>query len=486
MAFSASGAASARRVERPLKGNQRTWRADAAPLANSICYNSLIQPAECQMSRSQDNHTTGRRAFLATAAGVGAMALSGDGVAGVLGANERINVGVLGLGSRGGTLIGWLHKIAAQSNVRITAVADLWERRRIAAAQRVAGETGLQPAQCRTAAEMFDRKDVDAVLIATPDFQHPWQSALAAMAGKDIYCEKPFGCHHDEVRQAFEIIRASGRVFCLRVQARGMDKYFAAAEFVQSGKLGQVQYVEISEPIFQQRWRIDGSEDSPKEADVDWREFLGSLPAEKHPFDARAFREFRLFWPFSSGPFCQWMSHRIDLVNLVLGKTPASAAALGGVYLWKDGRTNPDVVQCLLEYPGGPLCSYHLRMGNSAGGKGITLYGTAGTLDLEAGLAYGDGGGGIVTPSETKSGSPQFVVDRSKVLKSRREGGVKIGDKGGVDYLAHFFDAVRHRTAVRGDIHAAKAQADACILANIAYRGTGKAVLNQDGKVASG
>src|SRR5215204_3181222 len=115
----------------------------------------------------------GRRAFLATTVGMGAMAITGDGVAGVLGANERINVGVLGLGSRGGTLIGWLHKIAAQSNVRITAVADLWERRRVAASQRIAGETGQPPAQCRTAAELFDRKDVDAVLIATPDFQHP-------------------------------------------------------------------------------------------------------------------------------------------------------------------------------------------------------------------------------------------------------------------------------------------------------------------------
>jgi predicted dehydrogenase len=424
----------------------------------------------------------GRRAFLATTVGMGAMAITGDGVAGVLGANERINVGVLGLGSRGGTLIGWIHKLAASSNLRITAVADLWERRRVAASQRIAGETGKAPTQCRTAAELFDRKDVDVVLIATPDFQHAAQSAQAVMAGKDVYCEKPFGCHHDEVRQAFEIIRASDRVFCLGVQARGMDKYYAAAEFVQSGKLGQVQYVEISEPIFQQRWRINGSEESPRESEIDWREFLGSLPADQHPFDARAFREFRLFWPFSSGPFCQWMSHRIDLVNLVLGKAPTAAAALGGVYLWKDGRTNPDVVQCLLEYPGGPLCSYHLRMGNSAGGKGITLYGSTGTLDLEAGLAYGDGGGGLVVQSETKTGS-QFVVDKSKVLRSRREGGVSLGGKGGVDYLAHFFDAVRTRSTVRGDIHAAKAQAEACILANYAYRTGARTELGVDGKI---
>src|SRR5262245_62671012 len=98
---------------------------------------------ERSMSRSDaDNKTAGRRAFLATTVGVGAMAIAGDGVAGVLGANERINVGVLGLGSRGGTLIGWIHKLASSCNIRVTAVADLWERRRVAASQRIGGETG--------------------------------------------------------------------------------------------------------------------------------------------------------------------------------------------------------------------------------------------------------------------------------------------------------------------------------------------------------
>src|SRR6478735_5503198 len=103
-----------------------------------------------------ENKSAGRRAFLATTVGMGAMAISGDAVAGVLGSNDRLNVGVLGLGSRGGTLIGWIHKLAASSNVRVTAVADLWERRRIAASQRIAGETGRAPTQCRTAAELFD------------------------------------------------------------------------------------------------------------------------------------------------------------------------------------------------------------------------------------------------------------------------------------------------------------------------------------------
>jgi hypothetical protein len=87
-----------------------------------------------------------------------------------------------------------------------------------------------------------------------------------------------------------------------------------------------------------------------------------------------------------------------------------------------------------------------------------------------------------VVQSETKTG-PQFVVDKSKVLRSRREGGVSLGGKGGVDYLAHFFDAVRTRSTVRGDIHAAKAQAEACILANYAYRTGARTQLGADGKI---
>src|SRR5205085_2198466 len=123
-----------------------------------------------------------------------------------------LNLGVVGLGSRGGTLLGWVQRLAKDQNLAVTAVADLWERRRSAAAARVAGWQGRAPAECRTAGELFDRRDVDAVLIATADFQHCWHAAQAALAGKDVYVEKPFGCDFTQVARARELIRGTGRV----------------------------------------------------------------------------------------------------------------------------------------------------------------------------------------------------------------------------------------------------------------------------------
>ena len=424
------------------------------------------------MSRRQSAGKKDRREFLKeSASSVGALALGGAcaSAARATEANEQIRLGIVGAGSRGGTLMGWANKLSQSHNVQFTAVCDIWEKRREKAARRVAEWNGRRPAVCRTIAELCDRADVDAVLIATADFQHCYHAGHAVLAGKDVYVEKPFGCDFQQVKRAHEVIARSDRVVQMGTQSRGSGKYESAARFVQSGGLGQVTCVEICEPIFQQRWRIPGAESSLRPEETDWNEFLCYLPRELS-FDARHYREFRLFWPFSSGPFCQWMSHRIDVVNLVLGKLPVAAVGMGGVFLWKDGRTNPDTVQCLLEYPGGTMVTYQMRMGNSLNGRGITFYGTNGTLELDSGVAYGNGGGGLVVEADLDAGVRSYRIDRSRVLRSRKEGGIKLDSGESVDYLGHFFDCVRTRSKPRGDVDAGYGQAVACILANSAYR----------------
>jgi predicted dehydrogenase len=420
---------------------------------------------------AQECGGTNRRRFLReSASSVGALALGTSYAStSTFGANERIRLGIVGPGSRGGSLMAWAHKLEAAHNVRFTAVCDIWNRRRTQAAKRVEAWNGRPPAVCRTIDELCDRKDVDAVIIATADFQHCFHAAVAVQAGKDVYVEKPFGCDFEQVKRAYDTIVRSDRVLQVGTQSRGAGKYYEAAKFVQSGRLGQVTYVEIAEPIFQQRWRIADSETSLTAADTDWNEFLCYLP-KSLPFNPRHYREFRLFWPFSSGPFCQWMSHRIDLVNLVLGKLPIAAVSLGGVFLWKDGRTNPDTVQSLLEYPGGTLVSYQLRMGNRQNARGITIYGTQGTLELDSGLAYGDGGGGLVVESDRQHGATVFRVDSSRLLRAKQGGGEPLPRGEDIDYLGHFFDCVRSRKKPRGDIDAAFGHSVATILANQAYR----------------
>lgn len=425
------------------------------------------------MGNEESSGGISRREFIGKMA-VGASALAfGTTLASprAYGANERIRVGLVGLGDRMGALASECQKLSRQMNHEIVAVCDIWRQRREAWAAKVKDWTGQDPVQCRTLAEICDRKDVDALIIATADFQHATHMAYAVRAGKDVYVEKPFGCDFRQIKDGLKAVKETGRIVQMGTQRRGNGLYEGARRFIQQGHLGRITFVEIYEPLFQQRWRIPGAETSIREEDTDWKEFQSYTYNRRLPFNPRHYREFRLFWPYSSGIFCQWMSHQIDVVNWVLGETPRYAVALGGIYVWRDGRTNPDTVQCLLEYPSGVLCTYHMRLGNGANGRGITIYGTNGTMDLEAGVAYGDGGGGEVCPVETPAGAvPTFRVDQTKLLKAKKDGGVKWESPPSVDYMAHFFECVRTRQRSRGDVDAGYAHAVATILANQSLR----------------
>lgn len=411
-----------------------------------------------------------RRRFLAKTTATAAVVASGPLFLprSVFGANDRIALGIVGPGGRGGALIEWAQKFAESENVEFQAVCDIWKQRLAAAADRVHKLTGKEPKQYRTIWEICADSDIDAVIIATPDFAHAYHCRIAVEAGKDVYVEKPLGCDFRQIKLCWEAVKKSDRIVQLGTQSRADGRYLGAREFVKSGALGKITYGEIYEPLFQQRWRIPGSENSLTEEDTIWTEFLAYAPYE--PFNARKYREFRLFWPYSSGCFCQWMSHKIDLVNWVLDEIPCSAVAWGGVYLWQDGRTNPDTVQCLLEYPSGCMVTYHMRLGNGANGRGIILYGTNGTMDLSAGIAYGDGGGGTVTPVTPGDPNTAFNVNNSAVLKSKEEGGVKWEPGETVDHMQEFLRCLRTRQQPRADIDAGYAHAVATILANMAYR----------------
>ncbi len=384
------------------------------------------------------------------------------------GANDRIAVGLIGAGSRAEMLIAWLEKLYRSDNLAITAVCDLWSQRRELATARVAQNSPLPPRQCRTPAEVFNLKDVDAVVIATPDFQHAYLTRLAVEAGKDVYVEKPLGCDFEQIRLARDAVRKSGRIVQAGTQERSKGVVWAAAEFIRNGKLGKISYIEISQPIFQQRWRIPGSEDSLTPSDIDWKEFLCYLP--DRPFNARHYREFRLFWPYSTGIFCQWMSHKIDLVNMLLGERPRAVTAAGGIYVWPDGRNTPDTAQTLVEYPGGCLVSYHMRMGNSANAQPLLIHGTYGSLDLFSGVAFGDGGGGEIVLKNPGAPVPELVVDASRRLADRAKGGVILKAPPDGDHLSDFFTAIRSRRQPRANIDAAFDHALATTMAGMSYR----------------
>ncbi len=321
-----------------------------------------------------------RRVFLTGAgAAIGASALSRTAVSysRILGANDRISLGHIGVGRRGTGLAG----IAAQlesRNVEMTAVCDLWKVNREAAAARAEAAYGRAPRAFQYMEDLLALKDVDAVLVSTADFQHATHLRAVVEAGKDAYCEKPMANDLAEAKAARDAVLRSDRIVQVGTQHRSEPYQIAARDFIRSGALGDVSKVEIVWNYHGPRWRGREEVAQLREQDTDWRRWLLAKPYR--PFDPRMYFEFRLYKDFSSGIADQWMSHGIDLVHYFLeDEFPRSVMASGGVFAWKDGRENPDTFQALLEYPKGFLVSYATSFGNDADsfsrimGKAATL-----------------------------------------------------------------------------------------------------------------
>ncbi len=336
-----------------------------------------------------------RREFLSrAAAGTAGIALTGAGMIAsprVYGANDRLSIGVIGYGQRCRSLLSDFQKAAKTSNAEITAVCDIWTRNLDACAARVKDWGSPEPRMFRYMEQLLALDDLDGVIIATCDFQHAKMLAQAVHAGKDVYCEKPFANTLDDARLTLKAVEDSGRVVQIGTQRRSEGKYQVAADFIRSGKLGTISKVESSWNYHGARWRRTDVNEVKRE-DTNWRRFLMDRPYR--PWDPHQYMEWRLFRDFSTGIPDQWMSHMIDLVHWITGESfPKSVVAMGGVYVWKDGRENGDTFQALLEYPKGFLCSYSTKFGNSAGDHTM-VYGTNGTLNVETLEVSGDGGGG--------------------------------------------------------------------------------------------
>ncbi|MGD0680727.1 MAG: Gfo/Idh/MocA family oxidoreductase [Terracidiphilus sp.] len=310
--------------------------------------------------------------------------------AAILGANDRVRVGVVGCGDRmkGGDLPAFQQN-ARDMNFQIVAVSDIWSRRREEGAAYIEKLCGNPVDQARNNDELYARKDVDAVLIATADFQHAQHGIEAVNAGRDAYVEKPTADTMADARNFLAAVKKSGKIVQVGTQRRSTPAYMKAAEYIKSGKFGDIVMVEMTWNVNQPgRWRRPDVVPLLKEQDTDWKRYLLNRPYE--PFDPRKYLEFRLFWPYSSGIPDQWLVHQIDTVHWFTGLPhPRSVVANGGIYLWKDGRTNWDTMTAVFDY--GPLddlskgfqVQYSSRFTNSAGGVKELYYSNGGMIDMD-------------------------------------------------------------------------------------------------------
>jgi len=347
-----------------------------------------------------------RRDFMKTAtlgaAGV-IVASKASSYAQILGANDRVRVGIVGYSDRcRQTLIPSFLMHAKELNFDLVAVSDIWNRRREEGAAAVGKLVGHEIAKARNNEELYARNDVDAVLIATADFQHALHGVEAVRAGRDAYVEKPMANTMDDARAILKAVEETKRVVQIGSQRRSGSNYIRANEFIKSGKFGDIVMVEMTWNVNQPgRWRRPQLVKEIRKEDTDWDRFLLNRREKgaKAAWDPRKYLEFRLFWPYSSGIPCQWMSHQIDTVHWFSGLPhPRSVVANGGIYQWHDGRQNFDTMTAVFDY--GPLNDmskgfqvvYSSRFSNSAGGVKELYYSNAGMLNLDTNKITPEGG----------------------------------------------------------------------------------------------
>jgi predicted dehydrogenase len=343
-----------------------------------------------------------RRTFLkATGAGLAGAALGSraSSYASIIGANDRVRVGVVGFSDRlRYALVPSFQLHAKELNFELAAVSDIWKQRREEGVTHLQHVTGTTIAAARNNEELYERKDVDAVIVATADFQHAQHGVQAVTAGRDAYIEKPLANTMADARAIREAVRSTGKIVQIGTQRRSAANYQRAYEFIRSGQFGDIVSVEMTWNVNQPgRWRRPKLVASLREEDVDWKRFLVNRPSV--PFDPRKYVEFRLFWPYSSGIPDQWMVHQIDTVHWFTGlPRPRSVVANGGIYLWHDGRKNWDTMTAVFDY--GPLNDsskgfqvvYSSRQTNAAGDVKEIYYSNGGSLDLDKNRISPEGG----------------------------------------------------------------------------------------------
>ena len=336
-----------------------------------------------------------RRKFIKQAALVGAGAMisktawSAQSYKRIIGANDRVRVGVVGFSDRhkSSHMPAFLNHYK-ELNFDVVAVSDIWNRRREEGAAMWKNKMGHDVMACRNNEEMYGKHLIDAVFISTADFQHANHAAEAVKAGCDAYVEKPFAETMEDARNALKAVKATDRIVQIGSQRRSGVNYHAAADFIQSGKFGPITMVELTWNVNQPgRWRRPELVPLLKESDTDWKRWIMNRPYE--PFDAKKYLEFRLFWPYSSGLPGQWMSHQIDTVHWFSGLShPRSVVANGGIYEWKDGRRNWAPITAVFDY--GPLndrsqgfqVTFASRMHNGDEHPGEIYYSNGGELNL--------------------------------------------------------------------------------------------------------
>lgn len=365
----------------------------------------------------------------------------------ILGANDRVQVGIIGTGNRGGQI--W-EEALSQPDVDPAAACDVYEPHLERALSTAKGRANAY----RDFRELLEHKPMDAVLIATPDHWHAIQAIMACRAGLDVYVEKPLSLTVVEGRKMVEAARRFDRIVQTGSQQRSGPHYIEAIQVVRSGELGTVHHVEAG----YERNSMPGfgtPKDSKPPTDFNYDMWLG--PAQAKPYNAlRGLYHFRWFWDYSGGQMTNWGAHNIDIARWGLGsESPKSVSGCGGRYAIQDNGETPDVQEVLYEVDGGVL-TWSVRELNGIRGVYLVFHGTKADLEVSR-------RGYSIRGQKWKREGPPKVEDRDSHPENAQRGL-------NAHHMRNFLECVRSRERPSADVEIGHRTAVFCHLGNIATR----------------
>ncbi len=403
-----------------------------------------------------------RRGFVkSTVAAAGAVAVARSGVTRVLGANDRIRVGVIGCGGMGTGHLGEMVKRSEAENIQVVAVSDVYQRR-LSRAQGICKGEGYADYR-----RLLERKDVDAVLIATPDHWHSKISIDAMESGKNVYCEKPMTHKIEQAIQVRDAVRRYKKILQVGPNATAEDGYWKAGKAIREGRIGKVTWAHGAYNrnarlcLFNEHQKIDPTAGPEKTGEdyVNWDMWLGHEwgLAPKIPWNPEHFFRFRKYFPYNGGVATDLLYHKLAPLLIAIagpnGEYPSRVNASGGLYVEKDGRDIPDTFLMTADYPSEWSLFLVSTLTNDAGIPD-RIYGKHGTLEL--------------------GGEPKlkFNGDFKEEFRAKNDGKdeVSLAVEKGRDLKGNWFDAIRGNDTLRCNVELGTSTMVAIKMAVESYR----------------
>lgn len=392
-----------------------------------------------------------RRDFLKQAA-LGTAALFAYPTARVLGANDRVRVGMIGVGNRGQEL---LHQILAVPNTQLVAIADVYTRRHDEAKNLAPGIQTFDDYR-----RLLDMKDVDAIIVASPLHTHARHFLDTLSAGKDLYSEKTLTWSIPEADECLRAAKNSGRVIQIGLQWESSGALADARKWVKEGIVGKVTQVNSwmsrNTPHGKGQWVRPVPSDCTAE-NVDWSAFLNGRP--DRPFDPYRLINWRLFWEFAGGNVAENGVHQFAWIMSLLDlPLPSSAYMSGGIFSEKDGREVPDTIAVTLDFPDDIVVTWQSTFSNRHYALGEHVLGSDGTIEH----VWGE--------SDMQKGEEGEHVRYYPEKVNRPQGGVLAGKTPDQDHMGNWIDCVRSRKTPNAPVEIGYRSAIAVHMANLAYK----------------